>query len=43
MRTERMTTLGGQRVASHLERDYRRTRAVEFTEAREEWLMPISG
>jgi hypothetical protein len=38
-----MTTLGGHRAASLLERDYRRTLAIEFIEAREAWLMLISG
>ncbi len=42
MCTESMTTLGGHRADSLLERDYRRTLAVEFTEAREAWLMLIS-
>ncbi len=43
MCTESMTTSGGHRAASLLERDYTRTLAVEFTEAREEWLTLIGG
>lgn len=42
MRTESMTTSGGHRAASLLERDYTRTLAIEFIEPCEAWLMLIS-